>query len=147
MILLDTNVVSETLRPKPSPTLVAWLDAQLPETVHLCTPVLAELHGGMLRLPEGRRKRALRVAIERIENELFRGRILTFDAEAAKQYGAVVTLRERAGRPIGQMDALIAAIALSNRAALATRDVAGFLGLGLELINPFETPAPAGQTA
>jgi toxin FitB len=144
MILLDTNVVSESLRPRPSSTLLAWLDAQPASSIYLCTPVLAELYRGVLRLTEGRRKDHLRVAIERMENELFRGRILTLDSGAAKQYGRVTTIRERAGRPIGQMDALIAAIALSNQAALATGDVGDFLGLGLELINPFEAPASAG---
>ena len=144
MIVLDTNVVSESLRPRPSFTLVAWLDAQPPESIYLCTPVLAELHCGVLRLREGRRKDHLRTAIERIENQLFRGRILTFDIAAAKQYGRVTTIRERAGRPIGQMDALIAAIALSNRATLATRNIGDFVGLELELINPFEASASAG---
>ncbi len=143
MILLDTNVVSESLRPRPSSTLVAWLDAQPAESIYLCTPVLAELYGGVLRLTEGRRKDHLRLAIERIENELFRGRILTLDSGAAKRYGEVTSIRERMGRPIGQMDALIAAIALSNQAALATRDVGDFLGLGLELIDPFEPPGSA----
>ena len=140
MILLDTNVVSESLRPRPSSTLVAWLDVQPAESTYLCTPVLAELFRGVLRLTEGRRKDRLRLGIERIENELFRGRILTLDSGAAKRYGEVISIRERMGRPIGQMDALIAAIALSNQAALATRDVGDFLGLGLELMDPFEPP-------
>jgi toxin FitB len=140
MILLDTNVVSESLRPRPSSTLAAWLDAQPAESIYLCTPVLAELYRGVLRLTEGRRKDRLRLAIERMENELFRGRILILDSGAAKRYGEVTSISERMGRPIGQMDALIAAIALSNQAALATRDVGDFLGLGLELVDPFESP-------
>jgi toxin FitB len=144
MILLDTNVVSESLRPRPIPTLLAWLDAQHPESIYLCTPVLAELYAGMLRLTDGRRKDRLRAAIERIEAEFFRGRTLTFDTEAAKQYGRVIAIRARLGRPIGQMDALIAAIASTNRAALATRNVSDFIGLELELINPFEISASAG---
>jgi predicted nucleic acid-binding protein len=140
MILLDTNVVSESLRPSPVPELLAWLDAQAPESTYISTPVLAELYAGVLRLADGRRKDRLRTAIDRIETELFRDRILTFDTEAAKQYGTVTAIRSRSGRPIGQMDALIAAIALSNRAALATRNISDFVGLELELINPFEAP-------
>jgi len=143
MILLDTNVVSESLRPRPSPSVLTWLDARPAESIYLCTPVLAELYRGVLRLTDGRRKDHLRLGIERIENELFRGRILTFDTGAAKQYGIVTTIRERAGRPVGPTDALIAAIALSNQAALATGDVDGFVGLGLDLINPFAAAASA----
>ena len=143
MILLDTNVVSESLRPRPSSTVIAWLNAQPAASLFLCTPVLAELHFGLARLAESSRKIRLEAAIERIENEVFRGRILPFDAGAARQYGKLAAIRERAGRPIGQMDALVAAIALSNQVALATRDVADFLGCGLDVLNPFEAAAPA----
>jgi|SRR5262249_3963077 predicted nucleic acid-binding protein len=144
MILLDTNVVSESLRPRPDPQLLAWLDAQPSELFYLCTPVLAELRRGAERLTESRRKDRLQAAIDRIENDLFRGRILVFDVEAAKQYGRVAAIREQSGRPIGQMDALIAAIALSHHAALATRNTSDFVGLELELIDPFELPTRAG---
>jgi|GraSoiStandDraft_12_1057312.scaffolds.fasta_scaffold397296_2 toxin FitB len=144
MILLDTDVVSESLRPRPSSAVLTWLDAQPEASLYLCTPVLAELHYGLRRLIESPRKERLRAAIERIENDAFRGRILMFDNAAARQYGNVAAAREQAGRPIEQMDALIAAIALSNQAALATRDTGDFLGLGLDLINPFEAPASAG---
>jgi len=102
--------------------------------------VLAELHLGVARLADGRRKNDLRAAIDRIENDLFRGRVLPLDNASAWQYGQLSAMRERTGRSIGQMDALIAAIALSNQAALATRNVADFADLGLELIDPF---APA----
>jgi len=143
MILLDTNVVSENLRVAPSPKVVAWLDAQRPALIYLCTPVLAELYRGIARLTEGRRKDHLRIAIERMQNELFRDRILAFDTGAAKQYGHLTAIRERLGDPIGHMDAMIAAIALCHRATVATRDVRGFAGLGLELIDPFEWTAAA----
>ena len=143
MILLDTNVVSETLRVTPNPKLVAWLDAQRPALIYVCAPVLAELYRGIARLPESRRKDHLSVAIERMQNELFRNRILAFDIGAAKQYGDLSAIRERLGQPIGHMDAMIAAIALCHRATVATRDIRDFAGLGLELINPFEWTAAA----
>jgi predicted nucleic acid-binding protein len=140
MILLDTNVVSEHFRPRPNPTVMAWIDAQPANVVYLCAPVLAELRFGAERLEPGRNQTNLRAAIDRIESNLFRGRILPFDVVAAAEYGRVVAKRERMGRRIGQMDALIAAIALTQRADLATRDVADFADLGIELINPFDAP-------
>jgi toxin FitB len=143
MILLDTNVVSEQFRPLPSPAVVAWLDAQPANELHLCTPVLAELRFGAERLTPGRRRTNLHAAIDRIENTYFRGRILPLDIAASAAYGRVAAIRERMGRRIEQMDALIAAIALAQRAALATRDIRDFSDLGLDLVNPFDvTPNP-----
>jgi hypothetical protein len=142
MILLDTNVISDPARPAPNLAVRAWLDAQPSASLFLCTPVLAELRFGVERLADGARKRRLRVAADQIEYDLYRDRILSFDASAASQYGRVAADRGRMGRRMGQMDALIASIALAHRAALATRDTEGFTDLGLELINPFEAPAP-----
>ena len=142
MILLDTNVISDPARPAPNLAVRAWLDAQPSASLFLCAPVLGELRFGVERLPDGARKRRLQSAADQIEYDLYRGRILSFDANAASQYGRVAAARERVGRPMGQMDALIASIALAHRAALATRDVEGFSDLGLELINPFQAPAP-----
>jgi predicted nucleic acid-binding protein len=100
--------------------------------------VLAELHFGVARLAAGRRKEFLATALDRIEGDLYHGRILTFDQPAASTYGRLTAERQRKGRRIGQMDAMIAAIAVTHRAVLATRDTADFAGLGLDLINPFE---------
>jgi len=138
MILLDTNVVSENLRPQPSAIVVAWIDAQSANELYLCTPVLAELRFGVERLAPGRRRTNLQAAIDRIENSYFRGRILPLDIAASAAYGRIAATRERMGRRIEQMDALIAAIALAQRAPLATRDIGHFSDLGLDLINPFE---------
>ena len=141
MIILDTNVVSEPFRPQPDPRVRNWIDAQPSSSLCICAPVLAELHFGLERLPAGARKDRLRANIERIENDLYRGRILPLDAAAAAEYGRIAVKRERMGRPIRQMDALIAAIALAHSAVLATRDVADFANLGLEVIDPFESSA------
>ncbi len=145
MIILDTNIVSEGLRPRPDDRFVAWLDAQQASDVYICAPVLAELFFGLERLAEGARKSHLRAAIDRIQNDLFRDRILPFDIGAASQYGRLVAHRERIGRPIQQMDAVIAAISLSNQATLATRNTQDFADLGLVVVNPFDhSPAEGG---
>jgi predicted nucleic acid-binding protein len=138
MILVDTNVVSEAMRPQPDRAVIAWLNAQGWESLYLCTPVLAELRYGIERLPRGRRKTFLQAAIDRIEHELYHGRILSFDQVAATNYGRLTARREQQGRRMEQMDALIAAIASSHGAAVATRDASHFVDLGFDVINPFE---------
>ena len=117
---------------------MAWIDAQVANTVHICTPVLAELRFGAERLELGRKQADLRAAIDEIESNLYRGRIFAFDIAAAAEYGRLVAKRERMGRRIEQMDALIAAIALTQGATLATRDIGDFADLGLEVVNPFD---------
>jgi len=139
MILLDTNIVSEGLRPRPNILVQAWTDAQHHSTLYLCTPVIAELRFGLERLQNGRRKTDLRQGIDRIENDLFLDRILPFDLAAAREYSLLMVDRQRRGRPIELMDGLVAAIARSQGASLATRNTSHFSDLGLDLINPFET--------
>jgi predicted nucleic acid-binding protein len=138
MILIDTNVVSEAMRQQPDQGVIAWLNAQSWDSLFLCTPVLAELHYGIERLARSRRKELLTNALDRIESELYQGRILTFDQSAAASYGRLAAERERQGRRMQQMDALIAAIALAHGATVATRDTPDFADLGIELINPFD---------
>ena len=138
MILVDTNVVSESMRLRPDPAVVAWLDAQAWDSLYLCTPVLAELRYGIERLADGRRKAALMLAIDQIENDLYRGRIISFDQSAAANYGRLTASRERDGRRMEQMDALIAAIALTHGAGVATRDSGDFVDLGFDVVNPFD---------
>jgi toxin FitB len=142
MILLDTNIVSEVFRPRPHPGAMAWMDAQPLGTLYLCSPVLAELRFGLERLDTGRRKDRLRADLNRFEKELYADRILTFDAAAAEEFGRLTAHRESIGRRIEQMDRLIAAIAVAQRATLATRDIGDFAEIGLDLVNPFEHPAP-----
>ena len=142
MIILDTNVVSEAWKPTPSVSTLAWMNAQPFGSLYLCTPVLAELRYGVERLPTGSRKDRLRSLIEKLEGETFQGRIFPLDTVAAAEFGRLVASRERAGRRMQPMDALIAAVALSQAAELATRDVHDFSDLGLNLINPFEAIVP-----
>ena len=136
MILLDTNVVSESFRPRPSEIVQAWYRAQAEDDLFLCTPVLAELRYGVERLPEGARRNRLEKVIDSME-ERFIDRILPVDRNAAHEFGRIVAGRTQIGRPFETMDGLIAAIALSHRAVIATRDVSDFERVGLELINPF----------
>jgi predicted nucleic acid-binding protein len=138
LILLDTNIVSETLRPAPNPAVIAWLDAQASDALYLCTPVFAELLFGVDRLPAGERRDRLRAAVEQLENDLYRDRILVFDIAASKEYARIAATRAAAGKVIGQMDTMIGAIAVAYRAVIATRNVRHFSDLDIDVINPFE---------
>src|ERR1051326_6448361 len=109
MILLDTNVVSEAIRPKQSDAVAAWMNATPATSLFLCAPVLAELRYGVERLPDGARRKFLQMAIDRIRDDGFHDRILPFDIQAAEEYGRLVAARERRGRPIDTLDAKIAA--------------------------------------
>ncbi|HEX3440153.1 MAG TPA: type II toxin-antitoxin system VapC family toxin [Pseudolabrys sp.] len=137
MILLDTNVVSEVFKPQPNPSALAWLDAQPRDLLYLSTPVLAEMHFGLGLLDASARKERLRKSIDRLENEIYRDRILVFDVRAAAEYGRIAAARQKAGRRLGHLDGLIAAIAIANGATLATRDTRDFAELDLDLVNPF----------
>src|SRR4051812_7427455 len=138
MILLDTNVISDVYRKRPDPRVHSWLAAQRQADLHICTPVLAELLNGAESLSSGGRRRRLEEWIRTLEVEGFAGRILPFDQNAAHEFARLFQRRKILGRPIAIMDALIAAIARSNDATLATRDVGDFASLDLEVINPFE---------
>ena len=140
MIIIDTNVVSEITRARPSSAVRAWLDSQIRQELFLCAPVLAELRYGIERLPAGRRRELLDKALNRIVSEGFPDRILPLDRDAAHEFGRIVAHRDRLGRPIATMDGMIAAIAIVNRAAIATRDVEEFSDLGIDVIDPFGAP-------
>lgn len=137
MIVLDTNVVSETMRIRPAPMVLAWLDAQSTSNLWLTSVVAAELMTGAARLPEGARKQQLmRTVMEMLETD-FAGRILPFDFAAAAIYANIVAQRERLGQPIAMGDAQIAAVCLAHGATLATRNEKDFVHLGLALHNPW----------
>jgi len=137
MILLDTNIVSEMMKPAPQSSVVAWLDQQDEASLFICAPVLAELRFGAELLPAGKRRNGLIKVIDQIENDAFRGRILPFEHSAAGHYAKIAAARQHLGRPLNQMDGLIAAIALDHDAVLCTRDEDGFADLGVKIINPF----------
>ena len=139
MIVLDTNVLSEALKPLPSSVVLRWLAAQEPGMVFTTAITTAEILYGIELLPAGRRRAQLSAAVEKIFAEDFRGRILPFDSAAAVIFARIAAACRAGGRPMGQFDAQIASIALSRGASLATRNLADFEGCGLELLNPWET--------
>lgn len=137
MILLDTNVVSEPMRPNPDRKVLAWLDAQAAESLYLATVSLAELRLGIESLPAGKRRKALASALHEQVIALFGERIVPFDLGAAETYAQVVTRARRHGHPIAVADAQIAAIAASRQFTVATRDEAPFQAAGVPVINPW----------
>ena len=136
MIVIDTNVVSELLRPVPTPRVADWF-AQAERDVFVSAVTEAELRYGVAIMPRGRRRTALATTIEEVLGETFAGRILSFDSSAAQAYATIAAERRAAGRPIEPADCQIAAIARSLAASVATRDTAGFEGTGVDVINPW----------
>ncbi len=136
MIVLDTNVLSEVVRLSPSPMVVGWLAEQSPLGVLTTAITQAEMLYGLESLAAGKRRSILQAALERIFGE-FSGRILPFDEDAARVFAKIVAGRDALGRPISQSDAMIAAIARSRRATLATRNVADFQDCGLRIVDPW----------
>ncbi|MFZ5485330.1 MAG: type II toxin-antitoxin system VapC family toxin [Pseudomonadota bacterium] len=142
MILLDTNVLSETMRATPAPEVIDWLDAHTNE-VWISSVTVAEISLGIALLPKGKRRDGLDQAARRMFEDDFAFRCLNYDYPAALRFADIVSRRRAAGRPITTQDAQIAAIALANGCALATRNIDGFLALDrLTLINPWPTPDP-----
>jgi predicted nucleic acid-binding protein len=137
VIILDTNVLSEALKPVPSDTVLRWLAAQSPSAVFTTTITLAEVLYGVETLPRGKRQTRLLAAVEKMFAEEFEGRILPFDEDAARVFPGIVASRNTAGRPISQFDAMIAAIARSHRAAVATRNTADFDRCGIRVLDPW----------
>lgn len=136
MILLDTNVLSELLRPAPDPAVLSWLADRDNRELGTATPVMAELLLGVGALPAGRRRDSLAQAVALVLDSLT-GRVWAFDEGAAAEYALIVVERRDRGRPISTMDAQIAAIARSRKAAVATRDIAGLACSGLTVIDPW----------
>ena len=139
MIVLDTNVLSELVKPAPqrSETVFAWLAQQPGERMFTTAITAAELLSGVAIMPEGARKRAVGDGLTRII-ALFEGRILAFDQAAARHYAEAVTARRKSGRLIDAFDLLIGATARANGMAVATRNIYDFEDSGVDLINPWD---------
>src|SRR5690554_243887 len=137
MIILDTNVISELLRPAPEPKVEHWLSAQDGLNVYLTSISEAELRYGLAIMEVGKRRAALVDAVDRILREDFAGRILPFDSDAAQSYATIAAARRAAGRPIAQADCQIASIARARGVTVATRNTPDFDGCQIDLINPW----------
>ena len=137
MFLLDTNVVSELLRPSPEPVVEAWVGDARATDLYFSAIGEAELRYGVAILPAGRRQTALASAIEAILREDFADRILPFDSEAAREYADIAAARRSAGRPFAPADCQIAAIARSRGMAVVTRNLRDFEDIGAEVVDPW----------
>ena len=137
MIILDTNVISELLRPAPEPRVEQWLSAQDGLSVYLTSISETELRYGLTIMENGKRRAALVDAVDRILREDLAGRILPFDSDAAQSYATIAAARRAAGRPIAQADCQIASIAHTRGATVATRNTPDFEGCEIDLINPW----------
>lgn len=138
MIVLDTNVVSELMRPAPAAAVVRWVDS-LPATSLYTTCVTeAEILLGIALLPKGKRRDAIAAAAAAMFATDFADRVLGFGSDAARAYASIAAARRRAGRPISAFDAQIAAIARSVGASLATRNVHDFDDTGLDVVDPWD---------
>jgi predicted nucleic acid-binding protein len=142
MIVLDTNVLSEAWRPKPSAKVLGWMRSQPSARLFTTAITEAELLYGVALLPDSKRRRALESAVRLIFAEDLAGRVLPFDSAAAREYADIAAARRRAGRRMPEADAQIAAIARSRGAALATRNVEDFADCGLTVVSPWEGPDP-----
>lgn len=138
MIVLDTNVVSEAMKPEPSPVVRAWLNEQSAETLYLSSVSLAELLFGIAALPNGKRKDMLNETLDGLL-QLFRGRVLSFDTQAARKYAELAASARAAGRGFPVSDGYIAATAASQGYQVATRDTAPFHAAGIDVINPWKS--------
>ena len=140
MIVLDTNVVSELMRPVPEPSVAAWMEERDGVALFLTAVSEAELRYGVAAMAVSRRRDVLSAALDAMLLQDFAGRVLPFDSAAARAYATIAAGRRAAGRPVGQSDAQIAAIARSRSMAVATRNLRDFEGMGVELINPWAAP-------
>jgi hypothetical protein len=139
MTVLDTNVLSELMRARPEPKVVAWPDRQPAESVWITAVTLFEARLGLALLPSGRRRRALEAAFSALLNDDLENRVLDFDAAAATTAASLAAERQRVGRPIDLRDTQIAGIALSRNATLATRNVRHFGDLNVPVVDPWQS--------
>lgn len=134
MFVLDTNVVSEIVKPAPDPHVARWIAATPADVCHLAAPSVAEILFGLHVMPEGARRARIASAVTRFMERL---EILPFDREAAAFYALIAAGRRSQGRPISPFDAQIAAIARAQSFSVVTRDASGFEDCGVEIIDPW----------
>ena len=138
MIILDTNVISEPLKPRPDPAVARWLDAQDPDALYLTATVLSEVLIGVALLPAGKRKRGMELNLQSLLTTLFGDRFLSFDRESANAFALLGSRAAAKGYSISPADCQIAAIAAVHGFKVATRDTAPFQAAGVPILNPWE---------
>lgn len=141
MIVLDTNVLSELMKPRPSTAVVRWVDGRSVASLYTTSLTEAELLHGIALLPKGKRRDAIDLAARAMFEEELAGRVLPFGSAAARAYAEIAAARRRARRPIATIDAQIAAIVRASGATLATRNTSDFDGCGIEVVDPWRAPA------
>jgi predicted nucleic acid-binding protein len=137
MILLDTNIISELWKAEPSSNVLAWIDAQVAETLYLSAVTVAEIRFGLATMPTGKRRTIYQDRLEREVLPIFTGRILPFDLDASQAYADLMAHAIVAGKAISKADGYIAGIAVAHGFAVATRDTSPFEAVGLVVINPW----------
>lgn len=137
MIVLDTNVISELMRPTPSSRVAAWISRHPGTSLFTTTISQCEILYGVALLPSGKRRATLKEVVNELFEIEFEGRLLPFDSSAASLHAEIAATRRRKGRPISQFDAQIAAIARSRDASLATRNVEDFQDCGVRIHDPW----------
>jgi len=137
MIVLDTNVISELWKVEPNANVLAWIDAQVVETLYLSAITVAELRYGLAAMPEGKRRTIYQERLEQVVLPVFAGRVLAFDLDTSKTYADLMARARAEGKVIGKADGYIAATAAARRFRVATRDTSPFETGGLEVINPW----------
>ncbi len=136
-LILDTNVISELIAKQPDPKVVAWVNAQDPQSVHLTVITIGEIRKGIAKLPDSKRKTQVQQWLEGDLLSRFHGRILPITTDVMLRWGVLTGELERQGIPLAAIDSLIAAIALEGHYALATRNEADFASMGVTIINPW----------
>ncbi|MEM9218874.1 MAG: type II toxin-antitoxin system VapC family toxin [Cyanobacteria bacterium P01_F01_bin.150] len=137
-IILDTNVLSELMNPKGSPTVKAWVAQQKQDALLITSITQAEILYGIGILPEGKRRQALLDAARAMFNQDFASKILSFSRTTAPHYAQIAAYRRNIGHPISQFDAQIAAICREYSAAISTRNVSDFLHCDIQIFNPWD---------
>ena len=138
MIILDSNVVSEIMRPRPDERILRWLDRQPRSSLWITSVTVFEIRFGLDAMPAGKRRTALMDSFERWLVEVVQQRIANFDEAAARRGAELAAERQRAGRPGELRDTMIAGIVLASHATLATRNVKHFEDIAASVVNPWE---------
>lgn len=140
MIILDTNVVSELMRPEPESAVLRWFDSASAADVYVTAITMAEVLYGIELLASGKRREALDASAKRLFDVVFTDHVLGFDQTAARAFSLITSSRRRRGKPISDFDAQIVSIAQVHGATLATRNTTDFEGCGVKIVNPWQAP-------